>query len=293
MFLGLGMAVVVALGAAQADKKESSGPVALRDERRVVLGDDAPGRQPIYTERGVLTEVDFPEDFLDPPECGQWCDDAKDERPEAVYRLQTELKGHYLTVQRKPVRHASTDGMVVTIIVRLEHNKALTLELIQDPAADTRVVFTYPDRKAESEYVKAEYHNMEAVAAQKVAAGVTDKFLRAFAGPHRCLDKTWRSRNDDVVLEVQQLCYFGENVVISFTVENRAREPLKLANAAVTRGLNVLVSLPQEPVQFQQTVSGVVSMQVPESANPRGPFELTIYEDGGRKRVVTVAGVGF
>jgi len=298
MFLGLGMAVLLALGASNAEnaKKKSlvEVPETPRGKRLVVLDDGAADVQQIGTAPGVLTEVEFPEEFRGTPECGQWCDTEKQpDEGRALYRLQTEPYGRYLTVQPTE-RRPKSGGMVVTIIVHLEH-RALTLELLpgERGQADTRVIFTYPSREPESEYLRAERAKLEALAAQQVEAGLADKFLLAFTAPHRCLDRTWRARNDDIVLEVQQLCYFGEDVVISFTIENRNRDPLKLASATATKGQDLRSSLPHDPVQFQQTVAGVVWMHVPDAVSLNGPFDLTVYEDGGRRRVVTATGLKF
>jgi hypothetical protein len=44
-------------------------------------------------------------------------------------------------------------------------------------------------------------------------------------------------------------------------------------------------------VDFQQTSTGVVVLQVPQGADTRGPYEITVYEGSGKKRVVTLKGI--
>jgi hypothetical protein len=169
----------------------------------------------------------------------------------------------------------------------------LYVELVERPKADTRVIFVYPDRAAESEYLRVERAKLEAEAAAKIESEVTGMFLRAFSEPHHCSRKGARARNDNVVLEVTELCYFGRDVILMFTVENRARAPVEIGSVVVNKGANKREYLSEKTVEFQKVSTGVVAFRLPDGEKSSGPYEVTVYEGAGKHRVVTVGGIEF
>jgi hypothetical protein len=160
-------------------------------------------------------------------------------------------------------------------------------------AADTRVVLAYPNRTGESEYLRAEKAKLEAESAARIETEVSGRFLRAFSEPHHCSRKGARARNEDVVLEVTELCYFGKEVILSFTVENRGRVPVEIGSVVVNKGASKREYLSDRTIDFQKVSSGVVSLRLPDADTANGPFELTVAESSGKHRAVSVGGLDF
>jgi hypothetical protein len=216
---------------------------------------------------------------------------------DALFRLEPVGQGRYLMIRPnkgtgRPTRAGEDEA--TSVLVRLEHaTLTLYVERVEGQKADTRVIFSYPNRIAESEYLRVEKGKLEAEGAAKIETEVTGRFLRAFSEPHHCSRKGARARNDDVVLEVTELCYFGREVILSFTVENRGRTPVDIGSVVVNKGANKREYLSEKTVEFQGVSRGVVALQLPEGDNSAGPYEVTVYEGTGRHRVVTVGRVEF
>jgi hypothetical protein len=269
----------------------------VRAARRVVLDDRTVGKAiRIRTARYLLTTVELPEDLLGVtcPDCSE----GKDPNAGALFQLESAGQGRYLTItpnarERRRVR--AGDDPVTTALVRLEHATLLLyLELVERKRlADTRVVLAYPDRPTDSEYLRAEKAKFEAEAMAKIESEVSGRFLRAFSEPHHCSGKGGRVRSEDVVLEVTELCYFGREAVIAYTVENRGRVALELGPVEVNRGAHKREYLSKRTVGFQEVSEGVVSVRLPEGGASSGAFELTVRESAGKKRTVTVGGLVF
>jgi hypothetical protein len=292
-------AVVLALQgmATQGFAKAPPPTAAVGGTRQVVLDEKTVGKAiAIRTARNLLTTVEFPEDMLGAPTCGD-CTDGKAPENDALFRVESIAQGRYLAItpnadarRTKPREDAFT-----TVLVRLEH---MTLVLYvqrveKKAAADTRVVLAYPNRSGESEYVRAEKSKLEAEAAARIESEVSGRFLRAFSEPHHCSKKGARARNDDVVLEVTELCYFGRELIVAFTVENRGRLPVEVGSVVVNKGSSKREYLSNRTIEFQKVSSGVVSLRLPEGDSTGGPFELTVAEGNGKRRAVTVGGLDF
>ena len=292
-------AVVLALQAvaAQGFAKAPAQETAVGGTRQIVLDEKTVGKAiAIRTARNLLTTVEFPEDMLGAPTCGD-CNDGKTPESDALFRVESIAQGRYLAItpnadarRTKPRGEAFT-----TVLVRLEHmTLMLYLERVEKKAAaDTRVVFVYPNRSGESEYVRAEKGKLEAEAAARIESEVSGRFLRAFSEPHHCSKKGARARNDDVVLEVTELCYFGREVIVAFTVENRSRIPVEVGSVVVNKGSSKREYLSSRTIEFQKVSSGVVSLRLPEGDATGGPFEVTVAEGSGKRRAVTVGGLDF
>jgi hypothetical protein len=96
----LGAAVAVTLSAASAGAKEK-GAVAeavpsVGGAREVVLDEKTVGKAiEVRTARNLLTTVEFPEDMLGAPTCGD-CTDGKNPDSEALFRIEPVAQGRYL-----------------------------------------------------------------------------------------------------------------------------------------------------------------------------------------------------
>ena len=292
------VAVLLLMGTARAQPKQAKDrPTALA--REIVLDEKtARGAITIRTARDFLTTVEFPEDVVGTncPGCTDW----KGADGDGWFRIEPVAKGRYLaiTATSGDGRHGRTgEEPLATMLVRLEHaTLVLRLERVErKSAADARVVLLYPNRSGESEYIRAEKAKIEAESAATIQTQVTERFLRAFAEPHHCAHKGARARNDNIVLEVTEMCYFGREVILSFTIENRGRVPIEVGSVAVNKGSRESKRghLSESTIEFQKVSTGVMSMLLPEGDNSRGPYELTVSENTGKHRVVTVGGLEF
>jgi hypothetical protein len=288
---------VVLLGVApgvQAKEPAARAVAGIRAARRVVLDEKTVGKAiHVRTAQNLLTTVELPEDLL-----GVTCPDCSDgkENADALFRLEPAGQGRYLTVTPNTGegrRARAGDDPVTTVLVRLEHaTLMLYLERVERKRlADTRVILAYPNRSADSEYLRAEKAKFEAEAMAKIESEVSGRFLRAFSAPHHCSGKGGRVRNEDIVLEVTELCYFGRDVIIAFKVENRGRVALELGPVEVNKGAHKREYLSKRTVEFQEVSDGVVSVRLPEGGASPGAFEVTVRESAGKQRSVTVGGL--
>ena len=210
----------------------------VQNTREVVLDDRSSGKVfGIHTSRNVLTTVEFPENLSGRPACGD-CEDELGPQGDALYRLAVSGQGRYLTIRANAGAHRPRDEDTgTTILVRMEHaTLTLYLEQGERSKADTRVVFSYPNRAADSEYLRVERAKIAAEYEARAETALTARFLRAFAEPHSCLAKSARVRNDDIVLEVREMCYFGREVIISFEIENRGSAPMEVGIGGLEQG---------------------------------------------------------
>ena len=292
----LAIALATAASAGRAKETATEGAPSVQEARQIVLDEKNVGKVfHIRTARNLLTTVEFPEDMLGAPACGD-CSSGKDADDDGLFRLDAVGQGRYLTIRPSSTARRMRPGEdeATSVLVRLEHaTLTLYVERVERAKADTRVIFVYPNRTAESEYLRVEKAKLEAEAAAKIEAAVSGRFLQAFAEPHHCSRKGARARNDDIVLEVTEMCYFGREVIISFTVENRARAPVEIGSVMVNKGANKREYLSEKTVEFQKVSSGVVALRLPDGDSSSGAYELTVSESAGKRRAVTVTGLEF
>jgi hypothetical protein len=284
-------------GSPRALAKGAARDPEVKGVRQIVLDEKTVGKAiAIRAARNLLTTVELPEDMLGAPTCGD-CTDGKNPDSDALFRIEPVAQGRYLAITPNAAsgRAKPGDEPVTTVLVRLEHaTLMLYLQRVErKSAADTRVVLVYPNRTGETEYVRAEKAKLEAETAARIESEVSGRFLRAFSEPHHCSKKGARARNDDVVLEVTELCYFGREVILSFVVENRGRVPVEIGSVIVNKGTSKREYLSDRTIEFQKVSSGVVSLRLPEGDTTGGPFEITVSEGSGKRRAVTVGGLGF
>ena len=296
--LNRALALLMMAAAQPAEAKE--GPNRSSGAPREIVLDESTvrGAIEIRTARDFLTTVEFPADVLGTtcPGCTDW----KGPDGDALFRVEPVSKGRYLAITPttgEGRRSRPGEEAVTSMLVRLEHaTLVLRLERVEKKsAADTRVVLLYPNRTAESEYVRAEKAKLEAESAARIEAEVSERFVRAFREPHHCSRKGARARSDDIVLEVTELCYFGPQVILSFTIENRGRAPIEVGSVAVNRGTveSKQGYLSDTTIEFQKVSTGVMALRLPDADSRAGPFELTVSEKTGKHRVVSVRGVDF
>jgi len=268
----------------------------VQNTREIVLDERSTGKVfGIRTARNVLTTVELPEDLSGRPACGD-CEDGQGPQGDALYRMEVSGQGRYLTIRPNPAaRRGRDEDTGTTVLVRMEHaTLTLFVDQTERARADTRVVFSYPNRAADSEYLRVERAKIEAEAAAKAETALTARFLRAFAEPHRCETKSARVRIDDIVLEAREMCSFGREVIITFEIENRGSTPLEVGSVVVNKGgENKREYLSQQTVGNDRPSTGVVALHLADGEEVKGPYELTLHESGGKWRVISLGRLEF
>ncbi|HTP27860.1 MAG TPA: hypothetical protein VMK12_19685 [Anaeromyxobacteraceae bacterium] len=284
------MAIVFMAGMATGPNPSAAGGV--QETRQIVLDEKSAGKvHRIRTGRGAVTTLEFPEDVEEAPKCGDCVGQTNED---GLFHLEWNKQGRYLTVwpNHAAARRSSSVDNATTILVRMEHaTLTLFVEWVERRKSDSRVVFVYPERKAESEYLRVEKAKLEAEAEARIADEAGKRFVEAFREPHHCETKSARSRNDFIVLEVTEICYFGRQVVIVFTVENRGKAPMAIGAVELNKGQRKQGELSQTTLEFQQVSTGVEVVTLGDREDSRGPYELTVYESSGKHRAVKVGGV--
>lgn len=279
---------------------------AEREVRTIPL-DDARARRVIRvrTAIGYPAVIEFPEAFAAPPVCGD-CGDK------GLFRLDVAEAQRYLTIKPRLFPGPQADGTVIaadefltTLTIRLEHyTLTFQVELAAErEKADARVVLTLPHRADESEFVRTEVAKakakMEAEYAGRLQAEVVTGFLKAISEPHHCSSSRARVREDDLVLEAQEVCFFGNAIYVRFTLENRGRVPVELGELVVGKGSGKNYAgvaeaqqyLTASEVAFQQTATGVVGFRLGDQEEPSTRYQLTVTERGGKHRRVTLTDI--
>jgi hypothetical protein len=279
----------------------------------------------ISTSPGYPAIVEFPEAFAAAPACGDCTDAAilRAAKPGApppkidgLFLIDVFQEQHYFTI--KPAKYPGlqpdgtnipVDEFVTTVNVRLVSQLTITVEvsLVEDRGkADARVVFTLPQRAGESSYVQQEIAKMKAQLEQQYAAKVEEglgrAFIRMLAAPHQCAAIDARTRHEDLVLQVFELCRFGSRLYVQFRLENRGRVPFEIGEVMGKKSTGKLYApieqaapplLVADRIEFQKVASGVAAFELADGEDKVRSFELTVTEAGGRSRDITLSGFGF
>jgi hypothetical protein len=290
---------------------------APKKEARVIPLDETQARvfHDVYTHPSVPAVIEFPEPWVGTPSCGDCVDLSGPpealKNSDALFAVQLYPEQQYILI--KPAQFSKAEGgrvdvkdFLTTLTVKLQSKLTVTLRIQYGTLeqADPRVVFTLPNRGKESQYVheqiakaKAE---LQADEAERISAGVRDEFLRSFIQPHQCAELSRHERNDDIVVEVNELCRFGEHVLVRFTVENRHRTDFNVGDVSVesgegkdaerVEGAAFRMEGDAREVPWKTVRAGVVGF---ESSDKVANYELTISEDGGKGRKVRITGLSF
>lgn len=291
---------------AAAKSVPQTGAAPLREIRQIPIdGERANKVYEIHTAIGFPAVVEFPEPFLEPPACGD-CGDK------GLFHIDINAN-NYFTI--KPGKYPgaqpngsviSPDEFVTTVNVRLQSKLTLTVvvRLTDREKADPRVVFTLPNRGGDKAYLQAQVdaarHELERTYAEKTELASQQLFLQAIAEPHQCVPASLHERKSDVVLEVRELCRFGNSLYVKFTVENRGRALLDIGEVSLlaARGQEALGAdthdyMPQRTVEFQGVSTGVVGFAITKEDSAPKAFVLRISERGGSNREITSSSFGF
>lgn len=303
-------------------------PPAASDEARTIRTIELDERSAtrvyrVRTSVGLNALIEFPEEFELPVACGDCAvEPPADASPEAVaefhntralFALVPEPERRYLTI--RPLQHPTSVGgpipdldFLTTVTVRLKSRVTITLQVEYAPKAqaDARLVFTLPNRGNETAFVRdaiaKEREALEAAYAQRVEAGALQALLNALLEPHQCVESSGRARQDNLVVEVLELCRFGSRLFVRFRVENRSRQTVTLGDSAVRAALGGAepVELAQlgirytaEQLAFQASAVGVAAADLGDPGVTLGTIQLVVTERGGKGRSLSVTQLDF
>lgn len=270
----------------------------------------------IRTAPGFQTVVEFPEGFASPPSCGDCVDGASpqlDKSP-ALFVLQAFDSDNYIAV--KPLRFSREEGgdgppvdeFQMTVTVRLKSRLTVTLlvEYASRAQADARVVFTLPNRGAESQFVRDQVAKaraeLEADFTRRLAESSTRVLLGALLDTPKCRTVGRQTRQGDVRLEVLHLCRLGSKVFVRFAVENRGRGELAVGEVALHQLHGKGESQPVEETQlllsddelaFREVAKGVIGFELAEGEDAASSYALHLTERTGDGRPVVVGAFHF
>lgn len=204
------------------------------------------------------------------------------------------------------------EGATSNLQVFLDSGVTVIVDLVIAPRAQAvqRVVFDFPQRERESEFVQAQLADQarrlrEDFEAEKKALEVTvaertqRAMARAMLERHHCAALRARGERDLLIVWARQICRIGDYTFIRFTVRNRYRDVFHLQRVEVREAgggegdgtLEALVEWTAEPLlAFGQEAEGIAIFGVGEGAKQ---YVLTVVESGGKKRVVEVDDVEF
>lgn len=309
--------LAILLAAAPPAPATNTADASSKKEARLIPLDETQARvfHTVYTHPSVPAIIEFPEPWVGTPSCGDCVDLAAPpetlKSSDALFAVQLFPDQQYILI--KPAQFSKKDGgrvadadFLTTLTVKLQSKLTVTLRIQYGTLdqADPRVVFTLPNRGKESQYVREQIakakSDLEAQDAERISSGVRDEFLRAFLQPHECTSLNRHERNNDVVVEVNELCRFGDHVVARFTVENRHRGVFEVGDVVVSAGdgkdaqqvdgAAFRMEGDAREVPWKTVRAGVVGF---DSADKVASYELTISEDGGKGRKVRVTGLSF
>jgi len=209
------------------------------------------------------------------------------------------------------VRIEDLYGVTSSLQVFLDSGVAVLVDLRIGPreTAVQRVVFDFPQRERESEWVQAqlaeqarkmraefeeERSQIEATVATRSEAAIAKAVLER----HHCEALYGRAERGLLVVWGERICRVGKYTLVRFRVENRYRDVFHLDRVEVREAkdeadgaLEAHVEWQRPPrLAFGDEVTAVAIFAVAEGAKS---YALAVHEDGGKKRVVELDGVEF
>ncbi|NTX67626.1 DUF2381 family protein [Myxococcus sp. CA051A] len=288
-----------------------------RQVRRIPIDETALTRvHEVLTHPSIPAVIEFPEGIVGQPSCGDCINLARatpqDMATPPLFGVQLFPAENYIVI--KPTDVSAEEGGAIpsqayltSLNVRLTTGITLTMLIRYAPAdrVDARVVFTLPNRSAESAYVRDAVAKakatLEADFAKRVDSAVATTFMRALTEQHECAPLSAKKWHDQVLLEAREICRYTIDshpmAFLVFSIENRSRAaPFHFGEVVLSSGGDADAPLdvesypePQE-LKFQQKMTGVVRVPVEPSARA-ATYSLTIRETGGKGRELSLPGL--
>lgn len=186
----------------------------------------------------------------------------------------------------------------------------IELRIARPGRAVQQVRFSFPEREAESAYVRArvaeenrrleaEYQEKRAALEREIGQAARQRVADGMLAHAECRSLRERSMRDLVVLRVHGICRIGLDIYVTFSVHNRSRDPFLVGEVEVhgvdaeaePRDAESTYEGPKFLV-FDQRVKGVLSWSVEaDEVVPR--WTLVVDEGAGAGRSVRIEEVGF
>lgn len=305
-------------GATPSQTQAQEAPTVDRPVRQIPIDESRANKvYRVRTAPGLQAILEFPEGFSSPPSCGDCADGgapaASLQSSPALFVIQTFAADNYIAI--KPLRFSREDGgdgppaeeFLTTVTVRLVSRLTITLQVEYAPRdkADARLVFTFPNRGAETEFVRQQVARaraeLEASYASRISAATTRVLLLTLLDAPKCSSVSRFVRTGDMRVDVMQLCRVGNKVFVRFSVENRGRTPLALGAIRLER-MEGPRSVPIEDAQFllsrdelefRDETKGVIGYELPEGQAAATSYSLHVREKSGDTHEVVVRDFGF
>jgi hypothetical protein len=254
----------------------------------------------------VATMLSFPEPWAAPPSCGDCIvggqEPAGGAQPSTLWRI--DIFDQTNTIAVKPIAFPGPDlpltAFEASLDVTLAGGTAVTLflTLAEVPAnADLRIDFKLPegaDAKSRGTALERELRNefdarldvaVKEALAETMMAGTKCK---DFAGGPR--------RKDELIARIRQVCRNASYLYVVFEVENGARTDLSLASAVLSgeaSGESDFFRFRKDRLLFRERTLGFAALPSADLNSPSSSYTLTITEDGGSQRTLTIEDIDF
>lgn len=254
----------------------------------------------VSTAPGLATIIQLPEAWAEIPRCGDcvFGDAAPDGQ---LYRL--DVSEETRTLSLKPTRLPSADlpasAFITNVDVSLAGGISVTLffEMTLPESADARVELTLPEEHTSRARVTQKERELEEQFDARVEEAATKRLAKALMAGTVCRDFFGRpNRHDGLVVRMKQLCKNGAMVYVTFEIENRKRSDVAIESATLIAGsgsASTSTELEREVLRFNQTTLGFASIAVDGIDVKPTSYTLTVAEDGGANRQVTIDGIEF
>ena len=178
-----------------------------------------------------------------------------------------------------------------------------------------QVKVDFPDRRARSRadyeriyeeaiQLKNEYEIRQSQLDLEVAEHSFVETLEGMARRFECRNLSKRKMRELLIVRIKYICRVGANVYIGLSIKNRRRSSIfhlnevRIIESGRARGvgeMEVAVRFKEHDITapFKEEVSGVAGFRLDEDSRQFGPWNLSVIEDGGANRVVTVDDIGF
>lgn len=254
----------------------------------------------IHASPGLLTTIELPEDWAVTPVCGD-CVFGDAALTTQLWRL--DLSPETRTINIKPTRLPGPDvpgsAFLTNLDVTLKGGLAITLfvKLTLPEEADARVEFSLPEAATGAAKGSKLEREFEEQFAARVEQAAGEKLLDALITGTKCKDFMGRpTRSDSLVVRLKQLCQDGALLYLTFEVENRQKNDAQLSAATLadTAGnAGSLVKFQTPRLRFNQRTLGIAGLPLSSPDLAPSTYSLTVQEEGGKERQVTVDGIDF
>lgn len=252
----------------------------------------------------VATMLSFPEPWAAPPSCGDCIvgDQQPDPNHATLWRIDVFEATNTIAV--KPIAFPGPDlpltAFEASLDVTLAGGTAVTifLSLADVPAnADLRVEFALPAGADSKSRGTALERQLRADYDARVADAVREALGDTMMASQRCRDFAGGPRQTDgLIVRLKQMCRNASYLYVVFEVENGGRADLGLASASLadkSGSASEFFRFKKPSLLFRERTLAFAALPSADPAAPSSTYTLTVVEDGGSDRTLTVDGIDF